>query len=90
MSKFHLGLLIGLFLGGLVTVVALGIIQLYRENRQEKSARTREKTAGEIQDAIRARSYDNHASQAHLPFPTLREPGPEGETTVCYLSILIE
>ncbi len=89
MSKFHLGLLIGLFLGGLVTAVALGIIQLYRENRQEKSARTREKTAGEIQDAIGALSYDNHASQG-LPFPTLREPGPEGETTICYLSILIE
>jgi hypothetical protein len=90
MTKFHLGLLAGLFLGGLVTLVALGIIQLYKEKRQEKSALPREKAAREIQDTIGALSYDNHTPQSHLPFPTLQEPDPEGETTVCYLSILIE
>ena len=31
MTKFQLGLLVGCFLGALVMVVALGIIQLYLE-----------------------------------------------------------
>ena len=90
MTKFQLGLVIGLFLGALVMVVALGIIQLCLEERQKKLARTREKTAQKIQAAIGAWPSANNDSCNHLPFPALDKSGPEGETTICYLSILIE
>lgn len=90
MTKFQLGMLVGFFLGALAMVVALGIIQLYLEKRQEKRDRVREKTAREIQAAIRARSYANQDSIHRLPFPAAEESGAEDDITICYLSILIE
>ena len=90
MTNFQLGLLVGCFLGALIMFVVLGIIQLYLAERQENDDRTREKTAQDIQAAIGALSYANHGPPNHLPFSTLPEPGPEEETTVCYLSIRIE
>jgi hypothetical protein len=90
MTKFQLGLLVGCFLGALVMVVALGIIQLYLEKRREQRDRIREKTAREIQTALGAQSYANHDSLNHLPFSTLKEPGAEEDLTICYVSIRIE
>jgi hypothetical protein len=90
MTKFQIGLLVGCFLGALVMVVALGIIQLYGEKRQAKRDRVREKTAREIQSAIGAQSYTNHDSLNPLPYPAFKEPGAEDELTICYVSIRIE
>jgi hypothetical protein len=90
MTKFQIGLLVGCFLGALVMVVALGIIQLYLEKRREQHDQVREKTAREIQAAIGAQSYANHDSLNHLPFPTFEEPGAEEDLTICYVSIRIE
>lgn len=90
MTKFHIGLLVGCFLGALVMVVALGILQLYDEERQAKSDRARKKTAREIQAAIRAQSHANHDPFNHLPFPALEQPGAEDDLTICYVSIRIE
>jgi hypothetical protein len=39
MSSFHLGLLVGGFLGALIMFVALGIFHLYSTERQENRAR---------------------------------------------------
>jgi hypothetical protein len=90
MTKFQLGLLVGGFLGALIMVVALGIIQLYAEKRREQHDQVREKTAREIQATMGAQSYAKHDSLDHLPFPTLEEPGAEENLTICYVSIRIE
>jgi hypothetical protein len=90
MSKFQLGLLVGGFLGALVMVVALGIIQLYLEKRQDQRNQVREKTAREIQVAMGAQSFANHDSLNHLPLPTLEKSRAEDDLTVCYVSIRIE
>jgi hypothetical protein len=90
MTKFQLGLLVGCFLGALVMVVALGIIQLYLERRREQRDRVREQTAREIQTAMGARSYPNRDFLNHPSFPSMGEPGAEDDLTICYVSIRIE
>ena len=90
MTKFQIGLLVGCFLGALVMVVALGVIQLYGEKRREQRDQAREKTAREIQAAIGGQSNANHDSLNRLPFPAYGEPGAEEDLTICYVSIRIE
>jgi len=70
--------------------VVLGIIRLYLEERQEKSARAKERTAREIQAVISPLSYANLEAPDHLLYPALKEPGTEEDTTICYLSIHLE
>lgn len=89
MSKFQLGILIGCFFGALIMFVALGIIHLFLQAQHENRARTREHTAPEILNAMKALSHGNAKPLEHLPQQSSHEAGEE-EVTICYLSIRIE
>jgi hypothetical protein len=90
MTKFHLGLLVGFFLGALFMGVTLGIIYLYFEERREKNARACEKAVGELQDAIGTKPYADDQPPGDLSCRSLGEPGAKRKPTTYYLSVIIE
>ena len=90
MTQFQLGLVIGCFLGALVMVVALGIIQLFAEKRQVDAPGPGRRPPGKSRRAIGAWPSAHYDACNPLPFPAWEESGPEEDTTICYLSILIE
>jgi hypothetical protein len=91
MSKFQLGLMIGFFLGALVTFVALGIIYLYFEERQKKRAEAGKRAADRKISTASWIPASTHSGPSHrLPAFAPEEQLAEEEVVIYYLFILIE
>jgi hypothetical protein len=88
MTNFQLGLAVGGFLGALVIVVVLGIIQLYVEERQEKNACSMKQTAPPgLGEVSHMQPYTDYEPSDYL---ALEKPVSKEEAVIYYLFILIE
>jgi hypothetical protein len=74
MTKFHLALVIGFFLGSLTTILALGIIQTYVEEREEKNFLARNRTSRESRDGVGMSPYTDHGLIDHFSALAFEEP----------------
>jgi hypothetical protein len=90
MSNFQLALALGIFLGVLATFVVLGIIQLYVEERQGKSALARKRTIREPREVSGILSYAKDRFPDPVPVLALEAHEAEREAVIYYLYIIIE
>jgi hypothetical protein len=80
MTKFHLALVIGFFIGALTTFLVLGIIQIYVEEREEKNPLARKRTSRESRDAGGCHPIPimgSHITSLPLRLRNQRESGPD-------------
>jgi hypothetical protein len=90
MSTFHLGLVVGFFLGSLVMLVVLGVLHLYLAERQAGRAAAEFSDSREIQAGHR--QPPDLGCQPCRPCLTLapERPFQDAPHYVCYLFIVIE
>lgn len=94
MTKFQFGLLIGFFLGALVTFVTLGMIQFYMAEQHERRHRGLNRSALEPEADAQSMFYSAPMTKSCLApephSPTAIKMPEDEEERIVFLSIFIE
>jgi len=94
MTKFQVGLLMGFFLGAVSMFVVLGIIGLYRAEREQKRVMARkEATKEKMPGTAVVPSHTDYAYLDHQPGSALKRPQADDnkeKVVICPLLIRTE